>query len=86
MESKPKSYGVYYGYPKCCIRSFHKMLNNKLLASDLSEVRRKAAKNGFIPCLSHAKEIEAGKIKIEELILPTRQCERPFIRTVSCYK
>lgn len=73
-----QSKGDYYGYPKCCIKSFHIMMNEGLVFSELSEVRRKATKNGFVPCLVCAKKIEAGKIKIEDLILPTRKAPRPF--------
>ena len=38
------------------------------------------AKHGFIPCESHAQEILEGKKTIEELILPTRECPRTFVR------
>ena len=75
-----KNNGEYFGYPNCCIKSFHVMLQKRLLFKDINEVRRNAAKNGFIPCLNCAKKIVAGKIKIEDLILPTRECPRPFIR------
>lgn len=80
MTSKRESWGDYYGYPKCCIRSFHSMLRKNILFHQISDVRKNATKNGFIPCAACAKKIVAGTITIEELISPNRQCPTPFTR------
>ena len=68
--------GTYYGYPDCCITNF--MENFSIKCVTRSEEQKKVAKNGFIPCPSHANQIVKGKVKIEELILPTRKEIRPF--------
>lgn len=75
------SNGNYFGYPKCCINSFVypiKKYGYIILWSDRSELQKKVSKNGFIPCKKHAKMILEGKLKIEDLILPTRKHEKPF--------
>ena len=70
--------GNYYGYPKCCIDNF--VHNFPLHFKQRPEEQQKTAKNGFIPCSNHANQILAGKIKIEDVILPTRKESRPFSR------
>ena len=63
--------GKFYGYPDCCISDFI----NKIK----TDKQKKASRHsGFIPCLKHAEEILAKKIKLEDLI-QNRICERDFI-------
>lgn len=58
------------------------MLNENIVFREISEVRRKTTKHGFVPCLVCAKKIAAGKIKIEDLISSNRECPKPFSRDV----
>jgi hypothetical protein len=75
-ENQMISYGEYYGYPSCCIRSFHDILLGK---KNISLIQLNAGNgSGFIPCLEHAKQVQEEKIKLEEIILPTRMCEGKF--------
>lgn len=80
MSFPKKNYGHYYGYPECCIQAFHRMFVEKKLFKDLSVERKEAAKYGFVPCQTCAERILKGEVNIQDLILPTRQCEKPFIR------
>lgn len=68
--------GNYYGYPLCCIKAFIEQFPNKF--ANCTEIQQKAARNGFVPCVKHAEQIVEGKLKVEELILPTRKHPRPF--------
>ena len=80
-EEYYKQTGAYYGYPECCIESFlsERRENGLVVSFSLrSEAQQKTAKNGFIPCLRHAEQILSKKIKIEDLISPSRQCCQPF--------
>jgi hypothetical protein len=66
--------GDYFGYPRCCTKEFIETFYKKKTPE-----QRKAGKGtGFIPCVKHTEEILAGKIRLEDLILPTRQAPRPF--------
>lgn len=73
-----KSHGHFYGYHQCCIDSFQENLKKRLMFKDLPLTQRQAAAYGFVPCEVHAEQILAGNIKIQDLILPTRQCTKPF--------
>lgn len=74
MEDRKKK-GEYYGYPKCCINSF---VDPFIKFTERSIEQQNAATNGFIPCAEHAQMIMAGELKIQELILPTREHPVPF--------
>lgn len=80
MTSKQQSWGDYFGYPKCCIRSFHIILRTDTKWNMLSQERQQTTTNGFVPCQQCAERILRGEIHVHELILPTRQCPKPFIR------
>lgn len=68
--------GRYFGYPECCIRSF---IRGPLFACDRNPVQLVASNGtGFIPCVKHAKQVVSGKIKLKDLILPTREELREF--------
>lgn len=67
-----ESVGEYYGYPKCCIDYFVKTIQIGQLRDEVSE------HTGFLPCLDHAKMIKDGTIRLQDLILPTRQCPHQF--------
>ena len=54
--------GVYYGFPKCCIKSFPKTRNYD-----------KNNRTGFLPCETCYKK----NIKLNDLI-ENRVCEKPF--------
>lgn len=77
-----RQYGQYYGYPTCCIDEFVGFQKDGVIqpARFRPKEQQKAQKNGFIPCVKHAKEILQGKIHIEDLILKTRQEPKPFLR------
>jgi len=79
MTSTKQSWGVYYGYPNCCIRSFHKLLLADTKWNEISQERKAVTTNGFVPCQRCAERVLKGEIQIQELILPSRQCSKPFI-------
>ena len=82
MTLKIPSNGHYYGYPICCILDFHKMLRENKKVKDISFERQRTAKNGFVPCQVCAEKIVQGNMKVEDCILPTRQCPKPFNQNV----
>ena len=70
------SFGEFYGYPSCCIHSFHQVLRGE---KSIHTVQLNAGRGtGFVPCLNHAHQIENGEVQLENLILPTRKCEHAF--------
>ena len=67
-----KHYGIYYGYPKCCIEYFisnvdKKNKDNIMVAND----------TGFIPCDNHTELIMKKKLKLNDLIM-YRKCKTAF--------
>ena len=68
--------GRKLGYPECCIKEFGDdapELMQKFHPTTEHQLRFKAAQidgvyTGFIPCIKHAQEIIAGKIKLADLI------------------
>lgn len=75
-----KSNGFYYGYPVCCIREFQTMLRENKVLKEISLERQTATKYGLVPCQTCAERITKGEVQIQDLILPTRQCKKPFVR------
>lgn len=73
-----KSNGDYFGYPPCCIKAFHVMLIKEVKFAQISKERQCVTKKGFIPCQACAEQILRGEKTIEQLILPSRICPRPF--------
>lgn len=63
-------YGEYYGYPKCCIKSFKYSMHKK-------ENVQAEQGYGFIPCDKHTEDIYNRKIKIHDLI-NNRICKYNF--------
>jgi hypothetical protein len=82
MASQKQCYGEYFGYRKCCIEAFHKVLLTDTKWSELSPERKMTTTNGFVPCQGCAENILQGKMKVEDCILSTRQCPKPFISAV----
>ncbi len=80
MTSQSKCNGDYYGYRKCCIQAFHTLLLEDRKWKDISQERKRTTTHGFVPCQKCAEEILEGKRTIEDCILPTRKCPKPFIR------
>jgi hypothetical protein len=74
MTSYWKEKGHYYGYPPCCIQEFLEKSKEILR----TEAQKKVSGTGFVPCHHHSVAILKGDVKIEELILPTRQHSKPF--------
>ncbi len=70
-----QTYGKFFGYPDCCIKSFGEIAILFLLRP--TEVKQ-ATLNGFVPCLACAKKLIAKQITYEELINPNRRCTIPF--------
>jgi hypothetical protein len=72
--------GHFYGYPECCIQEFVEPFQKGKSGKwwDRSQVQIDARKHGFIPCKAHAEEILQGRIRIEQLIQPTRKCTKKF--------
>ena len=71
--------GIYYGYPKCCIKEFLSDCDVGIMFLNKRNRRKrtKFAKNGFVPCRKHAILINRKEIKIESLI-KNRICPIPF--------
>ena len=69
--------GIYYGYPKCCIKEFYSDMTIGIMFVNRKK-RTKVAKNGFVPCRRHAILINRKEIKIESLI-KNRICPIPFL-------
>lgn len=70
--------GIYYGYPSCCIKEFIKDYSFMLkhtISEELVLKRKVSNGSGFIPCFQHAKQIEAGEIKLEDLILDRKHVQ-----------
>ena len=64
--------GMYYGYPSCCIIYFltNFNFNGSNSRQKYSNKCIKAGNgSGFIPCPGHAKEINEGKIKLEDCFI-----------------
>lgn len=77
--------GKGFGYPDCCIKEFCaqppellKYLERTKKGPTKDDLRRYHAGcingvfTGFVPCVSHAKEILSGRITIASLITETR--------------
>ena len=78
MKSEKECWGDYYGYQKCCIREFHRMLSEGTKFKEISKERQTAKKNGFVPCQRCAEQILKGEKTAEDCILPSRKCPKPF--------
>ncbi len=68
--------GDYYGYPRCCQKEFYETFYN--LGKRTEDQRKAGNGSGFVPCVKHAEEILTGKIKLEDVILPTRKHPKAF--------
>lgn len=87
IESSVKS-GEKYGYPKCCVDAFISQppskINSRKKPSPGDVLRFKMGHidgkfSGFVPCLAHAKMIEANQVTLEELIEKEKRTVRlPF--------
>lgn len=77
-------YGKELGYPNCCIKEFCDQPPALLkIATKADKIRYKAACvngqfKGFIPCLSHAKQINKGEITLDALIHNRNPDFKPF--------
>jgi len=78
--------GKALGYPECCILEFCDSIERTAVKEQQpnkkDKKRLKAAHVdgqflGFIPCLTHAKKINQGKIKLEDLV-DTKQRSNEF--------
>jgi hypothetical protein len=79
MDDMMRDTGIYYGYPKCCIKEFLSDVTIGIMFVNKRNRRKrtKVAKNGFVPCKKHARLINRKEIKIESLI-KNRICPIPF--------
>ena len=68
------AYGVYYGYPDCCIKEFCELLLRKRKPTIEQILTGKGS--GFIPCLECCEKVKEG-MRIEE-ILVNRKCPMAF--------
>lgn len=68
--------GMHYGYPICCINDVCFRKRHGIPISPLQ--RQVCGRTGFFPCTDHAVAIKAGKIKLADVILPTRTCKSAF--------
>lgn len=77
-------YGKELGYPDCCIKAFCDQPPSSLkIATKNDKLRYEAACvngkfKGFIPCLAHAKQINAGEITLDSLIKNRNPEFKPF--------
>ncbi len=58
------------------------MLVQNTKFNEISIERQRATKHGFVPCQRCAQNILEGKMKLEDCILATRKCPKPFNQTV----
>ena len=75
LASHLEYYGKFYGFPTCCIQEFKEYFEE---AKERTNEQRQACSNGFVPCHEHSLQILSGTVKIEDLILPTRKCPKPY--------
>lgn len=68
-------YGVFLGYPDCCIQSFGDIAIPYFMRPQLT---KDASKQGFLPCESCAKKLLNNEITYDELINPNRMSNVPF--------
>lgn len=58
--------GEYFGYPKCCIKSFIKYMSGK---SKRVPIQNQASHpEGFVPCKEHAIQIIKKNVKVKDLL------------------
>lgn len=67
-----RDWGVYFGYPKCCIKDF--CTRGYKMTKEQEEVNKNL---GFVPCPSCSKKILEGKETLESLI-KNRKHKDPF--------
>lgn len=61
-----KKQGEYFGYPKCCIKSFIGFISGK---KERDPIQIQAAHpEGFVPCKTHAKQILKKKVRVVDLL------------------
>lgn len=65
-------YGIYYGYPKCCIINF--CTRSLKLTKEQDAVHKNT---GFTPCPECSKKILKGEATLESL-LTDRICKKKF--------
>lgn len=65
--------GVYYGYPKCCIKHF--IVDNK---KDFKLRTKVGNLTGFLPCTECAQKVANGEIELKDLIQSYRKCRHKF--------
>ncbi len=78
--------GKHLGYPDCCIKAFcdqppELLQRSQPTKDDMKRYRAGCISNeftGFIPCINHAKEINAGKITLASLIKDRNSDLPPF--------
>jgi hypothetical protein len=58
--------GDYFGYPKCCIKSFIGFINGKKKRDPIQN--QASHPEGFVPCVKHAKQIIQKKVKVIDLL------------------
>ena len=67
--------GEFFGYPKCCVKSFVNYMSGKGKRTNLQNIT--SHREGFIPCNKHAKQIHMGEIDICDII-QSRICTIEF--------
>ena len=72
---KLRFYGNYFGYPKCCINQFVKMVLAEKTPTRLQ--KNIGEKTGFIPCSYCSWKILTKKVMLDELV-QNRRCKIPF--------
>lgn len=72
---KLRSYGNYFGYPKCCINDFVKMVIEDKTPGRIQE--KVGEYTGFIPCSYCSWRILTKNVKLDDLI-QNRTCNEPF--------
>jgi len=68
--------GEFFGYPKCCVKSFVKYVTGKGKRTRIQSST--AHPEGFVPCEPHAKRIHRGEINVKEII-QNRVCTVGFV-------
>lgn len=72
---KLRFYGNYFGYPKCCINQFVKMV---LAEKTPTRLQRKVCEStGYVPCSYCSWRILTKQVVLDELV-QNRRCKIPF--------
>ena len=74
-EERVRAWGLYFGYPQCCVDEFIAGIEKGFAAR--SSIVKENSSCGFVPCKPHAKLLDTKKTTLGAVI-KDRICERPL--------